>query len=369
MAYTYGTAANPDELLEDLKDFLSLNGWTVNRWADIDHTYTTGTGISGLGKQLCVQKTNGYGQTMYFNLRSCNNCRPLEALNTTTSTEGGIRLGMVTGLAISGSQGYDGGLAWDKQSGYTSEDNLGVSSIGGVTTGMFTSVNYWFVLHDDCVSMVFEIATDYYLFSLFGQLILQGSAPNCGPFYNFAHMCQTPQTDYIENYNLGIGSNRPSSSSLSYGPSGAVFVTNVEGLTGWYALGYDRLASGSYTSAHIHYGELLGRGSYDTGPKYSDWVVQSAYLGPFWEGVPGQMSHITPMAPIHCIINRNSLTRQSILGHVPGIRYCNVSGLANEAEFTLGADTWKVFPSGSRSHYSSEIVELFGIHGIALLIS
>jgi hypothetical protein len=368
MAYGYGTAAGPDGLLEALEDFLSVNGWDINRWDTIDHSYTTGAGISGLGKQLCVSKTNSYGDTMYFNLRSCsNNCRPLFSLDTTTATSEGIRLGFVTGLVITSSTGYDAGLAWDLQPGCFSISGLGTQSMGSCLTGVFSSADYWIVQHGDCVTMVVEVSAGRYYSLSFGTFVRQGVAAGCGIYFSAAHGWTRPQTQHVAGNSGGLGVSIPTSGVLYYSGNGGVYCTSVDGATGWRPIGWKRLntSSGSDT---VYYGQMTGRTVEDNYQSYGCDLIRAAYIGPFAEGVPSNASQITPMCPIHCLLYRGPYARFSILGLVQGVRYINTKGLTDKESFTIGSDTWKVFTSGIKSKYVLS-PDILGYHGIAILTS
>lgn len=86
MAYATGTATTPDQMLDAIRAFAALQGWTVDRWA-----------IDGLGKTLSI-----HVDSLYAHFRS----DPYDA--------GG---GWSTALDCCGANGFSAGSGWNAQPG------------------------------------------------------------------------------------------------------------------------------------------------------------------------------------------------------------------------------------------------------------
>ena len=92
MAFETGAATGPNDMLSKLKTFAVAQGWTSNR--DV---------VAGSGRELALSKGSAY-----FNFRS------FEAESITVNGTSLVR----SGIALNGSDGYSGGAAWDRQTGY-----------------------------------------------------------------------------------------------------------------------------------------------------------------------------------------------------------------------------------------------------------
>lgn len=86
MAYATGTAATPDQMLDAIRAFAALQGWTVDRWA-----------ADGPGMALSIHVDN-----LYAHFRS----DPYNEVNDWSMA-----------LGICGSTGFSAGAAWDAQPG------------------------------------------------------------------------------------------------------------------------------------------------------------------------------------------------------------------------------------------------------------
>lgn len=67
---------------------------------------------------------------------------------------------------------------------------------------------------------------------------------------------------------------------------------------------------------------------------------------------PNPLNGVGILTPINISVNRGDLNYHP-LGQLPGIRYMDMTNYLPGNEFTLGSDTWKVFPwynKGGRSY-------------------
>ncbi len=322
MAYETGTALGPNDLLDKLRLFAIAQGWTINRWLTV-----------GSGRELCLSKG-----AAYFNMRSYQN----ETVFT-NGTSNTLRYG----ISINGSDGFASGAVWDRQAGYplrtsgTAGSDQRTSHMPFVTsTGPFPS--YYLMAPDSkTIYLEVEVTTGTFLRQGFGTLDLFNSAtPGGGRFF----------------YSVGGDSS----------------VTNSVGASTWlgteidnqnYALeevpfrGADYNATGPQISSFV-------RAAFDS---FDNWcssqrtgtttvTPQSCQGGGVHDKIlrdssPNPLNGVGILTPNIVSVNRGNEFLHPI-GVVPGIRFMDMTNYLPGDEFTLGSDTWKVFPwyqKGGRS--------------------
>jgi hypothetical protein len=328
MSYSTGTATGANDLLDKLRLFCIAEGWTVNRNASI-------TG----GKELCLNKGSSY-----FNLKSGENITLL--INGSNQTN-------KYGININGSDGYDAGSNWDRQPGYSrrnitaSSTDQYVSFLPMVTNfGPFPAYHLFSLNGGDCIYLELEITAGVYQRLGFGKLeLFNASTVGDGRFF----------------YSTGSG-----------------HVTNSTGTTAW--LGSDSTSSNSLEEVPFRYSAYSLNSPSNSGSAvrvaldtFDNWagsgpVASSTYLGQIVTGLkekillycsPNPLNGVGVLIPITVNISRADLYYHP-LGTVPGIRYLDMTNYLPGDEFTLGGDTWKVFPWYNKGGRSYE-------HGIAYL--
>lgn len=304
MAYQQTNATNVSDLVNKIALFASANGWTIHR----------NTEAAGL-RTVTLQKTGDY----------------IHMWMPATSS-----------FSLRASVGYDGALAATAQplqSVSASNNNTG--------TGPFSNV--FLFANDDCIFWSIEIASGIFRQGGFGMLQKLGSYTGGTFFEQSNYDTRTnydPHNPYFHYHHTMFDSN-----SANNGNRGAVRC-DVDGNTNYFApfSRYDTyttpVASGAMggmqdNGAGEHEGRVL---------LFRDRSINS------WSG-------ITPLQPIKIRVERPS-GYWSEIGIVPGMRFLNMTRFQAADEFSIGPDTWKVFPWIRKGYvvnqqYSSEMAFAF----------
>ncbi len=320
MAYETGSATGPNDMLIKLRDFAAAQGWTVNR--DV---------VAGSGRELCLSKG-----TSYFNLRSYQN------ENVTINGSGAAGR---YGIAINGSDGYAGGSAWDRQPGYP----LRTSSSGGdqghanlplpIYFGPFPSYHL-FAPDSKTIYLELEVASTIFQRLGFGSLdLFNPAAPGGGRFF-YATGGEHPSTSTTSNTWLGSEIDN-GSRSLEEVPFRAADYTTSSNLSGSFLRAqfdsFDNWCGSARSAASTYmFQACQGGGVHDK--------VLRDYS-------PNPLNGVGLLLPNIVSVNRNN-EFLSPVGVVPGMRYMDMTLYQPGEEFSLGPDTWKVFPwyqKGGRS--------------------
>lgn len=318
MAYETGASTDPNDLLDKLRLFAIAQGWTVNRWTTV-----------GSGRELCLSKGSAY-----YNMRSYQN---------ETVFNNGWDYSNRYGISINGSDSYAGGNTWDRQPGYpirtggTVGSDQWASHVPFVTsTGPFPSY-YLFAPDSKTIYMEIEVTTGTFQRFGFGSLDLFNSGSAGGGRFFYA-----PGGD------------------ASVTSSGAWLVTEIDS---WYALEEVPFRGADIDCAGARVGSLV-RCAFDS---FDNWASsqrtgstavtpQSCQGGGVHDKIlrdssPNPLNGVGILTPNVVSVNRANEYLHP-LGVVPGIRYMDMTNYLPGDEFTLGSDTWKVFPwyqKGGRS--------------------
>lgn len=322
MAYQTGTSTGANDLLDKLRLFAIAQGWTANRWV-----------AAGSGQELCLSKGSAY-----FNLRSYQNETVfLRGSNNTNKY----------GIAINGSDSYASGDAWDRQPGYpirtggTAGSDQCSSYMPFVTSqGPFVAYHL-FAPDSKTIYLELEITTGCFLRLGFGSLDLfnSGSAGG-GRFF--------------------------------YATTGDASLTSAATTNTWLGSEID---NGSYAQEEVpfrgaDYNAMFGqvasfvRAAFDS---FDNWcssqrtgstavTPQSCQGGGVHDKIlrdssPNPMNGIGILTPNIVSVNRANEYLHPV-GMIPGIRFMDMTNYLPGDEFTIGTDTWKVFPwynKGGRS--------------------
>ena len=322
MAYQTGTSTGANDLLDKLRLFAIAQGWTANRWV-----------TAGSGQELCLSKGSAY-----FNFRSYQN---------ETVFMRGSSYANKYGIAMNGSDGYASGNAWDRQPGYpirtggTAGSDQCSSYMPFVTSqGPFVAYHL-FAPDSKTIYLELEITTGCFLRLGFGSLDLfnSGSAGG-GRFF--------------------------------YAPGGDASVTSAATTSTWlgseidnstYALEEVPFRGADYSATTTQVGSFV-RAAFDS---FDNWcssqrvgtttvTPQSCQGGGVHDKIlrdssPNPMNGIGILTPNIVSVNRANEYLHPV-GMIPGIRFMDMTNYLPGDEFTIGTDTWKVFPwynKGGRS--------------------
>jgi hypothetical protein len=327
MSYSTGTATGANDLLDKLRLFCIAEGWTVNR----------NTAITG-GIELCIKKG-----TNYINMKSGENIQ-LRVNGTNTAGKYGI--------IINGSDGYAGGSDWDRQPGYSRRDITAsatdqyVAFLPMVTNfGPFPAYHFFSLNSGDCIYMELEITTGVFQRLGFGKLDLFDTGTTGGGRFFYSTGAEHVTTSTTGS--SWLGSDIGSSNSEEEVPFRAAA----------YGMSTTKSAS-AVRAAFDTFDNWAGSGALA-----SSTYLEQAAVG-FKEKAlmycsPNPLNGVGVLVPVTVNLVRADLFYHP-LGTVPGIRYMDMTNYLPGDEFTLGGDTWKVFPWYNKGGRSYE-------HGIAYL--
>lgn len=319
MAYQTGTSSNVNDLLDKFRLFAIAQGWTVNRWV-----------AAGSGYELCISKG-----TAYFNMRSCSNETVI-----VNGSSGANKYGIV----LNGSDGYSAGSAWDRQPGYP----VRMSTTGGdqwhtlfplvTTTGPFPAYHFF---APDSKTLYAEVEVTTGVFQRFGFGALDVFNPACpgeGRFvYSTSSGHVTNLTSNSSDFLVADADNL--SHATEFVPFRAADVTVSNDVTSSYRVSASavRVAFGSFNNW-----AGSGRSVGTTG------LAMACQGGGCHDKVlrdfsPNPLNNVAILLP--CIVSLNVNNEfLSPIGTIPGMRFMDMTNYLPGEEFTLGSDTWKVFP-------------------------
>lgn len=313
MAYQTGTSSDVNDLLDKFRLFAVAQGWAANRWV-----------TAGNGRELCIQKGSAY-----FNFRSYSN---------ETVVVNGSAGSSKYGVSVNGSDGYSAGAAWDRQPGYPQRQSGGASDQAHawlpliITTGPFPAYHF-FAPDSKTLFAEVEISTGVFLRFGCGSLdLFNPAAPGGGRFF------------------YATGGTHPSTST---GPD-TWLSSHVDDHN--YALELVPFRMAGYTSYNTTSCGSYVRVQHDS---FNNWAWSSRSFstqmtasicqgGGVHDRVlrdlsPNPLNGVGLLLPNVVSVNRNNEFLNPI-GVVPGMRYMDMTNYLPGDEFTIGSDTWKVFP-------------------------
>jgi len=311
MAYQTGTSSDINDLLDKFRLFASSLGWSVNRW-----------GTAGSGRELCISRSGAF-----FNFRSYANESAL--INGSADVK--------TGLSLNGSDGYDAGLAWDRQPGYPQRFTPGATDQAVVHFPLVTTVGpfpayHFFSVDPKVVYAEVEIATGSFLRFGCGSLDLFNPAAEGGGRFCYAtcgdHIIAATNNnnwpslsvdswDQLEFYPFrGNGSSAASGRGF-----GSMVRVNINSINNW-------AGSGGYLT------DAAGlRLACSGGDSYNKQLSNLS---------PNPLNGVAILCPN--VVGVYSGAYNYPVGTIPGMRHMDMTNYLPGDEFNFGGDTWKVFP-------------------------
>ena len=326
MAYQTGTAANPDQLLDALRVFAIVQGWSPLRWAS-----------DGNGQTLSLSKG-----ALFVHLCSAHDARLSSRYNA------------VTGIWLTGATGFAHDQPWWNQpggihhAGYahnaTSEraEACGLFGVGSATT-----YHLFAATEPDLLMLVAEVAPGIYHHLAFGQLAMFGKTGGgafvSGAFGSDDHLYLYSGTgDALFSYAYDHHAGLPFNDYKAYGSANGV-LAEVDGALQWYSVCSSDPVTGK-----------RAKSLWENGPNAS-----SISWGRCWHShVPNTLNGVTPMLPFTVFVERPS-GFFSPFGYTPHLRYLNITHYAPAERFSLGHESWMAFPAHSKNGNS-------GVHGVAV---
>jgi len=314
MAYELGTSSSVTDLLDKFRLFAVAQGWSVNRWV-----------TAGSGRELCIQKGSAF-----FNFRAWSNETML--VNGSTGTN-------KFGITLNGSDGYSAGATWDRQPGYPVRGTTSGGDQAHVLFPLVTTVGpfpayHFFAPDTKTLFAEVEVTTGTFLRFGCGALdLFNPSAPGGGRF------CYSTGGEHVTSsttWGSWLGSDADHTSfamelvpfrGADYaenngGPSfGSMVRAQFGSLDNW-------AGSGRTTTETALQAACQGGGVHDK-------VLREYSSNPL-NGVGLLLPNVVSLN-----VSNEFL---SPIGVIPGMRFMDMSNYLPGDEFTLGTDTWKVFP-------------------------
>ena len=322
MAYETGTSSSVNDLLDKFRLFAIAQGWAVNRWATV-----------GSGRELCIQKGSAY-----FNFRAWN--------NETALVNGSNQSGK-TGIAINGSDGYSGANTWDRQPGYPQRQSGGSLDQAHawfplvINFGPFPAYHF-FAPDSKTLYAEVEVSTGIFMRFGCGSLdLFNPAAPGGGRFFYATGGQHVTNGTYWYDW-LGNDSDN-AQYALEEVPFRCADYTTTQPsyLTGSYLrVQHDSFNNWAFSSRN-----------FSTSNTASICQGGGVHDRPIRDLSPNALNGVGVILPNIVSVNRNDEFLNPV-GTIPGMRYMDMTNYLPGDEFTLGSDTWKVFPwyaKGGRS--------------------
>ncbi len=305
MAYQLTSATSVEDLINKIATFAVAAGWTARR-----------NDLVSTNRTLTLQKS---GDNIHI-------------YNTDTST-----------VRVNGSVGYDGGLAANAQPNQAA--SIAQANVG---TGPFPNV-FLFASNTPAehVFVVVEVASGLFRHIAFGQVVKIGAYTG-GTFFDATgySAASTVANNMSANDHHRLCDNG-SGYSNSCGASGGGVRCDFDGNVNYFAPFRRPTDFATPVASGGFWGSTQTGGDDDA--RNVDFYSRSI----------NSVAGVTPLAPILLRVERGS-GFWSDIGQVPNIRFLNMSRFNAADEFTIGSDTWKVFPwlrkgNVSNQQYSQEL--------------
>jgi hypothetical protein len=306
MSYQTGTATSQQDFLDKMLTFLTANGWTQDDW---DTT----------NKELAFHITSP--TAVYISMRW-----------DATATTGGI--------SIHHALGYTGG---NTPGNHPNDSGNGAKSGTPITTqrrldriGNGPFENHWFFTDDSSYAhVVLEYAPGLYRHMSFGKLEKVGSWTGgeyaCGHVWDDSDSGIDAPAD--SRHHVPFDARNTNAYNVGCTVHGESFPNEPDVDTKWLVLWAGETSVSNDSDGNPR---MQGIGG------VRDGFLQNA-LGRI-RANPN--NGYVPLIPIQCWYRVNFVTPDDwrLLGYAPDMRIVNIGNMEPGDEFTVGSDTWKVFP-------------------------
>lgn len=349
MIYQTGTYTSMHDLLGTIKTFLETNGWTINKWELNEQGYESWTGLDYTGAmRLHIQKTASDSTVMYFNFKSVKR-GVIFGDRFAASIINGRYYSEIRGIGINGSTGYDSGESWDEQPGYPVSKGT-AKSIGACITEVPIDAgrNYYIFQSTDSCIIVVQIGDNRFQYLAFGLLTKSGVYTG-GQFYAGSIESYQPSYNYWYAWESGDRRHVWRSAFLAnivngynYDESTFAVYLDVDSSASWRHNGQEgsddtSLIAGLQTGVQVPYSRID-----DPTVIYQRNAISFNEF--IYNRSPNHFNGVSILAPAYIFVRRTT-ERYTYIGRPEGIRVINRSLYNSGAEFSIGSDTWKVFPA------------------------
>lgn len=327
MASTTGLAADPAALATAVNDFLTVNGWTANRFD-----------AQGTGQRLELQRTYVQGTatlTMTVGLRFSN------AENPTPFSPG-------TGtyvLAVPGSS-YSSGADWHSQTGSPLAAN-GTTRIGAGSRHASTNITYYLFTSADeeHVVLVWSQASTVFNYLIWGTALTKFGTWTGGVYLMGSRGAPNVMTTTNRADGVTLPPLPPGYHVTAAAGDGSALVRVDEGGFGeeWRAICLANQATSARTTRVLH-GFSTSDSAMVLNTSSNNSNLMQAAGGHLWVRSRSALTNNVLLFPCIILTERTALGLNSMIGYPPSVRAGFIRGsLNNGNDITIGADTWTVF--------------------------
>jgi len=353
MDYQSGVYTSAHNLLGIIKSSLEADGWTINSWTSDESGYESWSGLDYAGAmRLHVKKQAGDGTWMHFNLKSVSRGVIFGDYYDNETMQNDRYYSEIRGIGINGSTGYDGGEKWDEQPGYPVSKGTSKSTGACVTElPVDSGLSYHIFHYTDLCVVVVEIAANRYMYLAFGLLTKSGAYTG-GQFYSGSLEVYRASYNYWYAWSSGVRreewrsaflGNAVASFAAGYAVNRSTLAVylEVDGSNAWRHNAKEGNDDTS-TIANLQTGVQVPYSRTDDEDKYPRYAINFNEL--IYDRSPNHFNGASILAPVYIFVRR-ATKRYTYLGLPEGIRVINRSPYNSEDEFSIGDDTWKVFPA------------------------
>lgn len=297
MAYQATNATNMADLINKVATFATANGWTAHR-----------NTLTGSDRVLALRKTGDY----------------IHIWNSGADD-----------MYIRASVGYDGGQPPSSQPNQS-------ASVARVNCGGGPFSNVFFFSNNDSIFAVVEIASGIFRHLCFGVVQKYGAFTG-GTFFEGMFYSGLSGFGHADNP-LSSYHHIPFSNDSYYCADRGGVRCDLDGNTNYFApfSGPDLYVTPTAS------GGMGANSPPSTGSEYGNRVNEG-----FYDRSINAWSGLTPIQPVKVRAERGS-NYWSEIGQVPAMRFANIARFQPGDEFTIGADTWKIFPWVRKGFVSAE---------------
>lgn len=340
MSYQTGTPTSPVDLLQTFVTWLVSIGWTSDKSA-----------AAGSGWESHLHKSG-----VYVHLRAA------VAERTWSSHDEADAAG--TALSLFLSTGFDGSGAWDAQPGNPPVESATSNVIGcgmNLTAGPFANYYFFADAAGDNVALILERSVGLFVYLFWGKSLAKAGTWTGGMYFGASSSGFYASDHLLAANTPGWTETSPcpgSHDDANASPAGYV-LCDSDSFTGkWIGIGETTVPSSGYTgrtgASSVFASDQTHGGIVQTTsiPRFAT-AVDSPFVNPhqFQFQQTSILDGRVNLLPVLWWVGRDGSSGStggfSLIGSIPGIFFSNGvgNGFGSAGEYTIGGDTYKLFPN------------------------
>jgi hypothetical protein len=322
MAFSTGTATDPNDLLQKLVTFITANGWTLD--SSITNPATAGW------------RVHAHRSGVYVNMLSMVNANgsPWALGWAQNLVAGGGAIAMYLG------SGYNGASAWNAQAGApvanTTTSTIGVGA--NLVSGAITSYHFFADSTGDNIAAVFEKSPGVFTFIGWGTSLklTAGALTGGGQYFYGSSSGYGLALNSASTFNVTLTSFPPSAWD-AFQVTTCFVKVDVDTFTGkWIGMSTSTSGVQGYTGKTGSPAARCTATVPGNFPNYNDYGARSF----------NSLNSQAVLLPLMLFVNRDA-GGYSLVGSIPNA-FATVAtqfGIAPATDLTLGPDTYRIFPN------------------------